>query len=280
MVLATVFFLLLLASIALLIIAQKNPKKAMFWKNEEATRKQATLFYAWAILISTSGWVAMLPGKSKETEEKVEASETERRFELARSCDTNYSFISNTELYLLNQKGFFVGYSETSITNEKEWFNKPWMVSTYKQVGPKSFEEDKTKKLALYTQVEVQTILPDDNSHYAHNYLVVIPVGSTERYIIDDHDFTLKDVTSCSFLQKAKNKFYTLAEYIPTPDEKDRPVDETNGNWIDVPEGAYILVKEYRDIRNTFFGEVYSSDGRLINLYAHFKPETLREIKR
>jgi hypothetical protein len=271
---AKVFIFLLLISLVLLIIGLINPQKALFWKKkEQVTRKKAALFYTYTFLISFIGFATTLPHKTAKA--NAAATETERAYELARSCDTNYRFIHNPDKYL-HQKGYFISYLTTK-TN-KHWFKKPWMEPTYKQIGPSSFDIDKTRKLALAQPLEVLRTMFGRSGDFDNYFLEVAPVGSAERYIISEDNFTLKDVRSCSLLQKAKNGFAALAEYIPPVNSNDRPVDDRDHSWIDVKAGAKIFIIKYSDLDNAIIGEIYDADGSLRIPYAHFKPETLTEI--
>lgn len=272
---ATIFTLLLLASLVLLIIGLTNPKKALFWKKkEQVSRTKAALFYIWSFAICLIGLIITIPDKTPEEKAKVAAAEAEGKYALARSCDTNYRFIDAPDKYL-HQTGYFISY----ITTEgRYWYKKPWMASTYKQIGPSAFEVDKKQKLAIFQPLEVVSTMRGRAHDFDLDFFVVSPVGSSERYIISEHDITLKNVTSCTLLQKAKNDFTALAEYIPPADPNNRAIDETKRSWIDVPVGAIIRIKGYNKVDNTILGEIYHSDGNMMFPYARFKPETLIEL--
>lgn len=276
-----VFFLLLLGSLLMLVIGLVSPKAGLFWKKGPRSRKQVGVFYGCAIGACFFGTVLFIPHKkgnsANATTDSGTSSAGNSNFDLAKSCDTNWRFINQPEKYL-QQTGYIVApyVAENGGIN---WKKRQMTIATFSQAGPASFEEDRRSRLTVKQPVQVLNVIRGRYNNNDYHFLEVRPVGSSDRYYIDETNFTLKDVNGCTVMQKAKNEFLTLAEYVVPESLDERPINEPDGSWIDIPGGTYVLVKKYNDVRQLVYGEIYGRDGTINVPYVLFQPATLRELK-
>ncbi|MDO6431931.1 hypothetical protein Q4E93_15095 [Flavitalea sp. BT771] len=190
---------------------------------------------------------------------------------LGRSCDTTYAFIDDS-LEFDHDTGYVVDapYDEPYLDDHehRRLTKGKWEIATYKQTGPESYVKDEKKKLPLYLPVRIVHSYIGEAKKSLHGWrghLLVAPVGSEERFVINVDNFTLKEVRQCDLEQKARNHFCAKATYVPSPDEGKRPLstgyDEQS---IEVPTGATLIIAGYDAERKLIRAGIYNKSGQFV----------------
>jgi hypothetical protein len=284
---AYLFTIIFLIALILLVIGLAKPTAAFFWRKGPVRRRHVVLIYGGVILISAFIVGTIAPevpaGKQKTSDEepaespaKVQLSEKDLQRELNKSCDTTFRQF-DTSYVMDHDTGYIVAYHETPFEGPvQDPIGKPWVRPTYKQTGPSVFDADGDKTIPMSTAVRIVDGQIKPWSKYIHGYLRVVPLGTSDTVWIEGDDFTPKDIRACTVLQKAKNGFYTRAEYIASPDATKRPMDQED-RWVKIQPKDVIIVTGYEESAHKIITLVYQPDGTRDAVF--FDAETLKEIK-
>ncbi|HMF69836.1 MAG TPA: hypothetical protein VK616_00100, partial [Flavitalea sp.] len=273
------FTLLFFISVIFLIIGLFVPNTALFWWKGTRTRKTSSVAYSVIMLVSVIATILTIPDEAKAEEEakvaaqsktsstETEASSTEtnasptetnaaasntpldvevsRGYDLAQNSDTSYSFNYDETVSLENKTGYIVCHSlgnhQDNGRLRKKWAN----VNGWYQERPDfeyRYERDYKNNHPGNIAVKIwRTDLQFNKKKGGwHGKLIVAPVGTEDTFLLDPFDFTLKDITQCSLLTKAKCRFLTLTKF-ETLSPEDYPRNMNGIRKIEIPEGALVL---------------------------------------
>ena len=231
-----------------------------------ANMLEKPVFFIYGII----GLLALSCSSAPDIKDKATAGPSGRDVlrTLGRSCDTSYAFIDDSSQFD-HDTGYVVDapYDEPYLDDHdhRRLTKGKWQIATCKQTGPESYVKDEKKKLPLYLPVRIVHSFIGETKKSLHGWrghLLVAPIGSEERFVINVDNFTLKDVRQCDLVQKARNNFCAKATYVPSPDEGKRPLSTGyDEKWIDVPPGATMIVAGYDSERKLIRAAIYNKSG-------------------